>query len=107
VAEPLPGQLERTLAAAAVLLAARREPWRRLVRAVTVVLALLPLVAAANARLVRAAYELLAPWLPELVTVYLVGTLGLLLALLLAGAAAAVPLAAGRQRFRLSEEIHV
>jgi hypothetical protein len=111
VADPGPGQIARTLSAAAGLLAARRELLRerrgRLVRALTVVVGLLPVVVAANAGLVRAAYEFLTPWLPSFLTVYLVGTLALTLALLLALGCAVVPLLAARQRFRLPEEIHV
>jgi hypothetical protein len=102
--------LERTLAAAAPLLAARRallrEPRRRLVGAMMVVAALLPVIVAFNAQLVRGAYAVLARWLPEYVTWYLVGSLALTLVLLLALACAVVPLLAARQRFRLPEEMN-
>src|SRR5687767_10885835 len=68
VGEPGPGNIERTLAAAAPLLAARaaalRGPRRRLVGAVTVVLAVLPLLVVVDAQLVRAAHLLLSSFLP-------------------------------------------
>ena len=84
VGEPPPGHRERTLAAAAALLAARaarlRGPRRRLVGALTVVLALLPLVIAANAQLVRTAHAVLSGFLPGYLTSYLVGSLALFLA---------------------------
>jgi hypothetical protein len=107
---PPPGHVERTLAAAAGLLAARaageREPRRRLGWAVTVVLGLLPLVIAANAQLVRTAHAVLSGFLPTYLTTYLVTSLSLFLALLLALGCAAVPLLAARQRFRPLEESH-
>ncbi len=111
VADPRPGSLERILAAAAPLLAENaarvREPRRRLVWALTAMAALLPLVVAANAQVVRTAHSLLSGFLPVYLTSYLVGSLALFLALLLALACASVPLLAARQRLRLPEEIHV
>jgi hypothetical protein len=110
VGEPAPGHLERTMAAAAGLLAARaaslREPRRRLAWALAVVVALLPLVIAANAQLLRTAHAVLSGFLPGFLTTYLVGSLTLFLALLLAIGCAAVPLLAARQRVRWPEEIH-
>jgi hypothetical protein len=109
--EPLPGHRERTMAAAAGLLAARaaslRGPRRRLAGAVTVVLALLPLVVAANAHLLRLTHAFLGGFLPSYLTSYLVGSLTSFLTILLALGCAAVPLLAARQRIRWPEEIHV
>jgi hypothetical protein len=110
-----PDRIERditwTRAAAVQVLARRaaraRGPRRRLAAALTVMAALLPLVLAANAQLVRTVHTLLSSFLPGYLTSYLVGSLAVFLLLLLALGCASVPLLAARSQLRPREEIHV
>jgi hypothetical protein len=120
-AAPADGQA-RTLAAAAPLLAARAAAHRTLRRqvawALTLALLPLPVIVFANVKLLTAAYHFLAPRLPPLLSLYLVGCVAAGVALLLALAYLAVPLVARRQSLTsstssfatplsLTEEIHV
>jgi hypothetical protein len=113
VPAPGQGQLARTLASAAPLLARRAQQARarrqRLAPPIAVAVGLLPLVVLADAWLVRVVHALLAPLLPPVLSAYLVVSFGSLLALLLALACGAVPLVAARQTnaLRALEEVHV
>lgn len=110
VTPPPPGLVPRVLAATAPILARHatrlsRAAWARIGRAVAVALVPLPLVLVVNWFVVRTVHAVLSAWLPEALSLYLVGQYVLLVALLLGLTYAAVPVMAAR-RFA-PEDTHV
>ena len=100
--DPPPGLAARTLRAAAVPLArharrAARPDWRMLARALGAAVLPLPAILYLDALLVRGAYRVLHALLPGALSLYLVCSYTVVLALLLALSYAAVPLLAERQ----------